>query len=206
MKDAAGNEIIEKVAEVKTEVKPVVKTAEEIAEEEKENSKTKASDLIVDLKKRLKALETEKAETEATKLKELNDFKTLYEKDHIELEKTRTNFKNSTLKNSFIVEAQKLGFIDPDLAFRALEDYNDLYTVDDNGKIEGLKEVLAKLIKDKPYLVNTKVPPVLPVTSGKVDPTQQRVFTAEEIKTMSYEDKKKFASVIEEQMKKGLIK
>jgi hypothetical protein len=200
MKDLAGNEIVEKVVE------PVVKPAEEIAEEEKENSKTKASDLIVDLKKRLKALETEKAETEATKLKELNDFKTLYEKDHMELEKTRTNFKNSTLKNSFIVEAQKLGFIDPDLAFRALEDYNELYTVDDNGKIEGLKEVLAKLIKDKPYLVNTKVTPVLPVTSGKVDPTQQRVFTAEEIKTMSYEDKKKFASVIEEQMKKGLIK
>src|SRR5664280_1326944 len=127
MKDAAGNEIVEKVVEVK-EVAP---TAEEIAAEERETSKTKDSDLIVGLKKRLKELEAEKSETEATKLKELNDFKTLYEKDHMELEKTKTSFKNSTLKNSFIIEAQKLGIIDPDLAFRALEDYNELYTVDD---------------------------------------------------------------------------
>jgi len=198
------------VAEVKAgEVKVEEVKAEEDEVEEldiKEIQSNKANDRIRQLAKENKDLKTQKALEDANRLKETNDFKTLYETEHAQYEKLKNDYLTSTMKNKFILAAQKLNIIDPDLAFRALEDYKDLYTVEENGNVLGFDKVLAALIKDKPYLIGTKKEAPLTSTSGKVTATAEHIYTAEEIKGMSYEEKKKFANVIEEQMKKGLIK
>lgn len=190
-----------------TKVNEETKTEDVVNEDETkvEETKNSTSDLIRQLKKEKKELLDYKNNAEALKLKETNDFKTAYEKISKDFEALKENLKNSNLKNKFIVEAQKRNIIDPDLAFRALEDYKNDYTVDEDGSIDGLDKVFTKLIKDKPYLVASSKTSVLPNTSGKVTPGNEKIWTQAEFQALSFSEKIKVLPIYEKQLKEGLI-
>lgn len=102
------------------------------------------------LRTRLRAAETaeqERARAEMTELQRATDRATQLEKD---LEAERTARRETTLRLETVSAARRLGFRDPELAYRLIGDvdYND------KGEPKNLDKMLADLSKSHPYLVN----------------------------------------------------
>jgi len=118
--------------------------------DEAANYRTKAKDLESKLKdtsneamtKVLKALGLE-PDPDKNYEKQLNDAKT-------EAEKAKSEAQEWLLKAEVKANAVELGVIDPDAAYTLMD--KSKVKVGDDGSIEGVKDVLEALIKDKPYL------------------------------------------------------
>ena len=89
-----------------------------------------------------------KADAEKSETEQLKEKNSLLEQEKLDtVEKTNSRLINSDLK----VFAVQAGIIDPEAA-ALLADRSEI-TVDDSGAVQGAKEAIDGLVKNKPYLV-----------------------------------------------------
>ena len=150
--DGGGNEPDEKKPEQPFAIFPDARSfSSRVDREARKQLDEKAQSLgYKDAQEMEKALKDIKAKAEAEKseadlLKEQNE--TLKKEKAEAIEKTNSRLINSDLK----VFAVQAGIIDPEAA-AMLADRSGI-TVDDSGAVEGAKEAIDGLVKNKPYLV-----------------------------------------------------
>jgi len=105
--------------------------------------------------KQLAEIAAAREETERKALEEQEQYKSLYEKERQAREKEVAGRKDDLIKGRFLLGAAKAGVVDPDAAFLIAKSLPGFATVsvDDEGKVAGLDELLTTLVKDKAYLV-----------------------------------------------------
>lgn len=119
--------------------------------------KKKTQQAMEELNQRLEQYEQEKLEAEG-KLKESNEnLKALLAKSKLREKELAQTVQSKVIRRQFLSEAEKLGCLDADLAFQAL----DLSDIDVNDEFEldqaKLTEKLTDLTKNKSYLFKKEV-------------------------------------------------
>lgn len=95
--------------------------------------------------------------------------------------------RERTLRYEVVVEAQKLGIVDPDAAYRLMD--QKALEFDDDGTPTNTETVLARLIKARPWLQHsTSAPGAQPPTFGPTNPSTRgrgpdgaRIYRASEL-------------------------
>jgi len=105
--------------------------------------------------KKLSDIAAAQAEADRKALEEQNRFKELYEKERQAREAESTGRKSDAIRSRFLLAAQSKGIVDPDVAFTVAKTLPGFATVsvDDDGKVSGIDELVEMLVKDKPYLI-----------------------------------------------------
>jgi flagellar motor protein MotB len=104
-------------------------------------------------REKLEALEAERKKIEEEKLKEQGKFQELAESLKKEKEELEKRFKDMLILRALENEAIKQGIVDPEAV--KLADMS-LIKTDKDFQIEGVKEAIEKLKKEKPYLFEKK--------------------------------------------------
>ena len=105
--------------------------------------------------KKLGEISSAQEEAERKSLEEQARYKELYEKERQGREAESTARKNDAVRSRFLLAAQSKGIVDPDVAFvvaKSLPGFA-MVSVDDEGKVSGIDELVEMLVKDKPYLI-----------------------------------------------------
>lgn len=97
--------------------------------------------------KRLK-LEQDKAKEE--ELRKKGEFETLAQNKEKEVLTLKEQIKTSSINNSLIIAATKLGVVDADAALKLVD--RGAISMADDGTVTGAEDALKKLIEAKPYL------------------------------------------------------
>lgn len=98
----------------------------------------------------LKTLKDKQAKDEEKRLEEQNEHKTLAEQRKAELEKRDEQIKNMTIDQALTTKLAAEGSVDIEAALK-LADRSKL-SVDDNGTVTGVEDVMNALKTGKPYL------------------------------------------------------
>lgn len=104
-------------------------------------------------REKLEALEAERKKIEEEKLKEQGKFQELAESLKKEKEELEKKFRDMLILRALENEAIKQGIVDPEAV--KLADMS-LIKTDKDYQIEGVKEAIEKLKKEKPYLFEKK--------------------------------------------------
>lgn len=108
------------------------------------------------LNERAKEAEKLKAEAEKAEKKQLeeqNKFKELYEKSEAEKADLQNRVKEVAIRSAIQAQASELGVVDLEAAY-LLSDKTSI-TVNEDGTVDGAKEVIEALISAKPYLAKS---------------------------------------------------
>lgn len=97
-------------------------------------------------------------ESAKAKLSEVDQLKQQLQKRDADYSSLAEKLKMQTLQHRFESEAQKLGVVDADAAFK-LADLSGV-EIDDNGKVSGIEAALADLKKTRKYLFGSPSQPV----------------------------------------------
>jgi len=105
--------------------------------------------------KKLGEISSAQEEAERKSLEEQARYKELYEKERQAREAESTGRKSDAIRSRFLLAAQSKGIVDPDVAFTVAKSLPGFATVsvDDEGKVSGIDELVEMLVKDKPYLI-----------------------------------------------------
>jgi len=105
--------------------------------------------------KKLSDIAAEQAEADRKALEEQSRYKELYEKERQAREAESTGRKSDAIRSRFLLTAQSKGIVDPDVTFTVAKSLPGFATVsvDDEGKVSGIDELVEMLVKDKPYLI-----------------------------------------------------
>jgi hypothetical protein len=105
--------------------------------------------------KKLSDIAAAQAEADRKALEEQARYKELYEKERQGREAESTGRKSDAIRSRFLLAAQSKGIVDPDVAFTVAKSLPGFATVsvDDEGKVSGIDELVEMLVKDKPYLI-----------------------------------------------------
>jgi len=105
--------------------------------------------------KKLSDIAAAQAEADRKALEEQSRYKELYEKERQAREAESTGRKSDAIRSRFLLAAQSKGIVDPDVAFTVARSLPGFATVsvDDEGKVSGIDELVEMLVKDKPYLI-----------------------------------------------------
>jgi len=105
--------------------------------------------------KKLSDIAAAQAEADRKALEEQARYKELYEKERQGREAESTGRKSDAIRSRFLLAAQSKGIVDPDVAFTVAKSLPGFATVsvDDEGKVSGVDELVEMLVKDKPYLI-----------------------------------------------------
>jgi hypothetical protein len=105
--------------------------------------------------KRLSDIAAAQAEADRKALEEQSRYKELYEKERQAREAESTGRKSDAIRSRFLLTAQSKGIVDPDVTFTVAKSLPGFATVsvDDEGKVSGIDELVEMLVKDKPYLI-----------------------------------------------------
>lgn len=77
--------------------------------------------------------------------------------------------------------SQKLGIVNPDIAYKLIKDELSSIKIKDNGDVEGVKEALESLLKANPFLKGQQKPignPTNPGGPSTIDTTAQKINMA----------------------------
>lgn len=105
-----------------------------------------------DNRKKLAAAEARLKELDDAKLGETERLKKQADEATAKATAAETRARTSLSKASVLMEAQKANLVDPDLAFTLLKDAVEF---DDEGNPTNAAALVAKLAKEKPFLVST---------------------------------------------------
>jgi vancomycin resistance protein YoaR len=106
--------------------------------------------------KQLADIAKQREEEEKKALVEQEKYKELYEKEAAGHKTTQDARNADAIRSAFLVAAVRAGVVDVDLAFLAAK-ASPLFakiSLDDNGAVTGVNEVLEDLVKQKPFLVS----------------------------------------------------
>ena len=105
--------------------------------------------------KKLSDIAAAQAEADRKALEEQARYKELYEKERQGREAESTGRKSDAIRSRFLLAAQSKGIVDPDVAFTVAKSLPGFaaVSVDDEGKVSGIDELVEMLVKDKPYLI-----------------------------------------------------
>lgn len=113
-----------------------------------------------DAEKRLAVLEAKNKERDEAELTETEKLRKELEQVKATADKREADYRNERVRTSTVRTAAKLGYADPDDAFRLI----DSDSIEDDGS--NVDKLLADLLKAKPYLASGRV-------SGSADGGQQ---------------------------------
>lgn len=111
---------------------------------------------LTEAKQRLKALEEKQAQSEEARLKEQNEYKTLWEKEKAEKEALRGELSNSAKRRAIIDEAAKQGAADSILVEKLID--LDKIEVDDKGNATNVADLVKQVLTERPILRGTEQP------------------------------------------------
>lgn len=114
---------------------------------------------LLGFKEKAEKLESEKTEAEKHKLEEDKKYQELWEKEKTEKAALSEKVKQQSVQFAVVTEALKAGIKDTDAAVKLL-DFSGV-EFDDQGNPKNVADLVAKLVKDKPYLVSAN-----PTNSG----------------------------------------
>lgn len=103
-----------------------------------------------DLAQEGKRLKEEQAKAKEEELRKKGEFETLAKQKEQEVTTLKEQIKTSSINNSLIISASKLGIVDPDAALKLVD--RSAISVADDGTVTGAEDALKKLVEAKPYL------------------------------------------------------
>jgi hypothetical protein len=106
---------------------------------------------LTDAQKELQKIKADQAKAEEERLKEQGKHQELADAKAKEAETLRAELVTTRIDTSLLMEANKLGIVDPDAALK-LVDRSGITHDDTTKAVSGAKEALEALLKDKPYL------------------------------------------------------
>lgn len=132
-------------------------------------------------RKRLEELEAKEAERENASKTELEKAQARTAELERELTAKEQMAQDRAIRAEIRIQAASMGFNDPDDAYRA--DVLAAVTVGEDGEVTGVKDALAKLAKDKPYLLGRQRPaaPSADAGTGNLPERGGEVLTAGEM-------------------------
>lgn len=132
--------------------KPIVSGDVKPAGEPTIEPKTVPLSELLEARKLLKVFQDEKTAAEKKQLEEQGKWQELAQQNEAKATAAEARARDAQIQNSVILEASKLGIVDPDAASKLINRTN--IQVDDNGNVTGVDEALKQLIVDKPYFVS----------------------------------------------------
>ena len=103
--------------------------------------------------KQAKKLQQEKEAAEQKRLEEEGKWEDLAKAKDQELQTAKTRLENTAKNSAIVAAAAKAGVTDPNDAI-ALIDKGKI-EIDDDGNVSGAEDLVAELVKAKPYLLNS---------------------------------------------------
>jgi hypothetical protein len=132
-------------------------------------------------------------EREEADKSELQKARELAETRAKQIEELMTNQKRLATQSAIFDKANKLGIVDPDAAYRLID--QDAIEYDESGRPTNAEALLVAMLKDRPYLTGS--------SSSAMNPGRVRKFSREEIERMTPAEINKNWDAIKDSLESG---